>query len=99
MCITLWGDIDQNISGDVGDVLFIVNTKITDYKSGKKLSIGLSSKIEVNPIWETTLKNWFIKNNTNEIINIFRTLFSLQETIAGNYLLSVTNCFTGYVNI
>lgn len=81
----MWGEMAQTFSANIGDVLYIINTKTVDFMGGKKLSMGSNSRVEVNPNWETEMKKWYhdTQSHCNEINNISQPLFTSQDSIKG----------------
>ena len=59
----------------------IIGGKIIDYKNVKKISMTVTSKVEINPCWNETLdlQSWYKEFEKRNLLNLSQVSIGSQE--------------------
>ncbi|CAI6377862.1 unnamed protein product [Macrosiphum euphorbiae] len=81
VAVTLWDTKATDFNANEGDIMSIIGGKIIDYKNVKKISVTLSSKVEINPCWNETLdlQNWYKEFEKKKLLNLSQVSVGSQE--------------------
>ncbi|CAI6371725.1 unnamed protein product [Macrosiphum euphorbiae] len=79
--VTLWDSKATDFNAKEEDIMSIIGGKIIDYKNVKKISVTLSSKVEINPRWNETLnlQNWYKGFEKKKLLNLSQVSVGSQE--------------------